>query len=147
MAIQKVYILLENLDQLENMVLILSYLWQWFVPGNCSLEIVLIFGRKTFNLQSIKLVTFLSFFQCKVCILAYFTPWKVWNMFKVNIKGTRISKVNDKVKNKYTVDVVLVPLLLNLNTFHVLLPCFFCWRWSVNCWLELLLVVLTLCAC
>ena len=33
-------------------------------------------------------------------------------MFKFNNKDTRISKVNDKVNNKDTVDVVLVSLLL-----------------------------------
>ena len=46
-------------------------------------------------------------------------------MFKVNNKDTRIRKVNDKVKNKDIVDVVLASLLLNLNTFHLLLNCFF----------------------
>ena len=47
-------------------------------------------------------------------------------MFKVNIKDTRIHKVNDKVNNKDSVDVVVVPILLTLNTFHVLLQCFYC---------------------
>ena len=36
-------------------------------------------------------------------------------MFKVNNKDTRIRKVNDKVKNKDTNDVVLVCLLLILH--------------------------------
>ena len=31
---------------------------------------------------------------------------------------TRIHKVNDKVNNKDIVDVILVSLLLDLNTFH-----------------------------
>ena len=55
----------------------------------------------------------------------------MWNMFKVNNKDTRIHKVNDKVKNKDTVDVVLASLLLTLTTFHFLLQCFYCllfWR-------------------
>ena len=38
-------------------------------------------------------------------------------MFKVNNKDNRIRKVNDKVKNKDTVDIALVSLLLTLNTF------------------------------
>ena len=42
-------------------------------------------------------------------------------MFKVNNKDTRIRKVNEKVKNKETVDVVLASLLLTLSTFHFLL--------------------------
>ena len=41
-------------------------------------------------------------------------------MFKVNNKDRRIRKINDKVSNKDTVDVVLVSLLLNLNMFHFL---------------------------
>ena len=45
-------------------------------------------------------------------------------MFKVNNKDTRIRKINDKVKNKDTVDVVLASLLFTLNTFHFLLKCF-----------------------
>ena len=48
------------------------------------------------------------------------------NMFKVNNKDTRICKVNDKVKNKDTIDVVLASLLLTLNTFYFLLQCFYC---------------------
>ena len=51
----------------------------------------------------------------------------MWNMFKVNNKDTRIDKVNDKVKNKDTVDVVLASLVLTLNTFDFLLQCFYCW--------------------
>ena len=35
-------------------------------------------------------------------------------MFKVNNKDTRIRKVNDKVRNKDTVDVVQASLLLTL---------------------------------
>ena len=79
--------------------------------------------EKHFNLRSVKL-TFLSFFQYKARILAFFTlcnkDTRIYN------KDTRIRKVNDKVKNKDTVDVVLVSLLLILNTFHLLLQCFYC---------------------
>ena len=39
-------------------------------------------------------------------------------MFKVNNKDTRIRKINDKVSNKDTVNVVLVSLTLNM--FHFL---------------------------
>ena len=53
--------------------------------------------------------------------LAFFTSPKIWNMFKVNNKDTRIRKVNNKVKNKDTVDIVLASLLLTLNAFHFLL--------------------------
>ena len=90
------------------------------------------------------LLFFFFFLQYKARILAYFTSCKMWNMLKVNNKDTRIHKVNDKVNNKDIVDVVLVSLLLDLNTFHFLLQCFYCWLISVNCRLGLLLVVLTL---
>ena len=63
-------------------------------------------------------------------------------MFKVNNKDTGTCKVNDKVKNKDTVDVFLASLVLKLNTFHLLLQCFYCWLWSVNCRLGLLFLVL-----
>ena len=113
--------------------------------------------KKHFKLQSIKLITFLCFFHYKTRISAYCTSCKMWNMFKINNKGTRIRKVNDKViskrtgirkvndifNNRDTVDVVLVSLLLTLNTFHFLLQCFYCWLWSVICGLGLLLGVLT----
>ena len=97
--------------------------------------------ERHFNLQSVKL-TFLAFSQYKAHTLAFFLSCKMWNMFKVNNKDTRIRKVNDKVKNKDIVDVALASLLLNLNTFHLLLNCFFCWLWS---WMGLLFVFLTLC--
>ena len=47
-------------------------------------------------------------------------------MFEVNIKDTRIRKVNARVKNKDTVDIVLVTLLSTLSTIHFLLQCFDC---------------------
>ena len=103
--------------------------------------------EKHFNLKSVKLI-FLCFIQYRARISAFFTSCKMWNMFKVNNKDTRICKVDDKVKkNKDTVDVVLASLLLILNTFHFLIQCFYCWLWSVNCRLGLLFVVLRLCAC
>ena len=91
----------------------------------------LIYGKayireeKHFSLQSVKL-TFLSFFQYKVRILTFFLSCKMREMFKINNKDSRILKVNDKVKNKDTVDVALASLLLTLNTFHFLLQCFYC---------------------
>ena len=100
---------------------------------------------KQFNLQSVKL-TFLSF-QYKAHISKLFTLCYMWNMLKVNNKDTRVCKVNNKVKYKDPVDVILTSLLLFLNTFHFLLQCFHCWLWSINCWLRLLFVVLMLCAC
>ena len=39
-------------------------------------------------------------------------PVKDVKYVQVNNKDTRIQKVNDKIKNKGTVDVVLTPLLL-----------------------------------
>ena len=90
---------------------------------------------------------FFLYFQCKSHTSAFFTSCKMWNMFNVNHKDTRIRKVNDKVKNKDIVDVVLASLLLTLNTFHFLLHCFYCWLGLVNCRLGLLFVVLMLCAC
>ena len=102
--------------------------------------------KKHFNLQSVKL-TFLSFFQYKACILTFFMPCKMWNMFKVNNKDTKICIVNNKVKNKDTIDIVLPSLLLTLNISHFLLQCFYCWLSSVNCWLGLLFVIQMFCAC
>ena len=75
-----------------------------------------IWKKKKINLQSVK-IAFLSFFYHKAPILGYFTSCKMWNMFKVNNKDTRIQKVNDKFKNKDTIEVVLGSLLLTLNTF------------------------------
>ena len=103
--------------------------------------------EKHFNLLSVKL-TFLSFFQYKARISAFFTSSKMWNMFKVNNKDTGIRKANDKAKmKKDTVDVVLAFSLLTLSTFYFLIHCLYFWLWSVNCGLGLLFVVLTLCAC
>ena len=67
-----------------------------------------IWEEKHFNLQSAKLF-FLSFFQYEARISAFFTSRKIWNMFKVN----------DKVKNKDTVNVVLATLLLTLSTCFI----------------------------
>ena len=109
-------------------------------------------SEKNFNLQSVKL-TFLSFFQYKVCFSAICMLCKMSNMFKVNNEDTRIHKVNNRIKNKDTTAVVLAYLLLTLNTFHYLFYIVFicvymcCWLWSVNCWLGLFFVVLMLCAC
>ena len=119
--------------------------WWAYIRGGIYTR-SLYLGGKALQFASVKL-TFLSFFQYKARILAFFTSPKIWNMFKVNNKDTRIRKVNNKVKNKDTVDIVLASLLLTLNTFHFLFHCFYCWLWSVNCRLWLLLVALTLCAC
>ena len=102
--------------------------------------------EKHFNLQSAKL-HFLYFFQYKSCIIAFFTSCKMWNMLNVDNKDTGIHKVNNKVKNKDTIDIVLATLLLIMSTFHFLLHCFYCWLWSAKCWLGLLFVVLALCSC
>ena len=68
-------------------------------------------GRK--NTSTCNLETFfLSFFQYKVRILAFFTSCNIWNMFKANNKDTRIHKANNKVKNKESNDFVLACLLL-----------------------------------
>ena len=101
-----------------------------------------IWQKKHSNLQSVKISTFFSSFRYKARISAYFASCKLDNN-----KNTRMRNINDKVNNKDTVDVVLVSLLLTLNTFHFLLQCFYCWLWSVNCQLGLLLVVLTHRAC
>ena len=54
-----------------------------------------------FNLQSVKLTFFFFFFfQYKARISAYVTSCKIWSMFEVNIKDTRMRKVNVRVKNK-----------------------------------------------
>ena len=107
----------------------------------------LIFGRKNTSICNLLNLLFFLFFQYKARITAFFTSCKMWNTIKVNNKETKIRKVNDKIKNKDTVDVVLASLLLTLNIFHFLLQCFYCWLWQVNCRLELLFVVLALCAC
>ena len=50
--------------------------------------------------------------------------WKhqnnVWNLFKINKKGTRSN----------TIEVVQVSLLLTLNRYHKLFWCFHCWCWT-----------------
>ena len=97
-----------------------------------------------FNLQSVNL-TFL--FPSVEHIFRYFLDHARCEIFKVNNKPTRIRKVNDNVKNKGTVGLVLASLLLTLNTFHFFLQCFYCWLWLVNCHLGLLFVVLTHCGC
>ena len=70
-------------------------------------------------MQSLKRITFLSFFQYKACILAYFTC-KMLKMFEINKKDTKIGKLN-KVNNKDTVDIVLVSLFISLEFEHILL--------------------------
>ena len=70
--------------------------------------------EKHFNLQSVKLITFLSFSSNNKLF------------FKVNSKDTRIRNVNDQVQNKEIVDVALVSLLLTLNKFLFFLNCFYC---------------------
>ena len=89
--------------------------------------------EKQFNLQSVKLA-FLSFFSSMKIPVS-------------RCECTRIRNINGKVKNKYTVEVILAYLLLTSNTFHFLLHYFYCWLWWVNWRLGLLFVVLTLCAC
>ena len=106
--------------------------WSYIRGKGGKGAVVYIREEKHFNLQFVK-PTFLSFFQYKARILAFFMSWKLWNIFKV--------------KNKDIVDVVLASLLLTLNKFDFLLQCFYCWLWSVNYQLGLLLVVLTLCVC
>ena len=96
---------------------------------------VLIFRRKNNSICNLLNLLFF-FFHYKTRILAFFTSCKMWNMFKVNNKGTRIRKVNDKVKNKDTIEVVLASLLLTLNPFNFLLQCFYCWFWSRQNTLE-----------
>ena len=103
-----------------------AYIWRGLYTGD------LYSGGKNFICNLLNLVFFL--FCIKKQVSRYFSRHaKMWNMFKVNHKDTRIRKVNDKVKNKDTVDVVLASLFLTLNTFHFLLHCFYCWLWSVNC--------------
>ena len=115
----------------------------WF---NFALNLVAsIREEKSFNLQSVK-PTFLSFFSVCSTYFDVFILYKIWNTLKVNNKDTRIRRVNNKVKNKDTADVVLVSLLLTLNTFHFFLQCFCHWPWSVNSRLGLF-VVLTFCDC
>ena len=78
-----------------------------------------IWEEKHFDLKSVSLI-FFSFFQYQARISAFFTSLKVSN------KDTRIRKVNVKVKNKDTVDVVLFFLLLTLNAFYFFLERFYC---------------------
>ena len=89
----------------------------------------LIFGRKNSSISNLLNLLFFLFILYKLHVLAFFTSCKMKNMFKANNKDTRIRKVNDKIKRKDTVDVVLASLLLTLNTFHFLLQSFNCWLW------------------
>ena len=72
------------------------------------------------------IITFLSFFQYKARILAYFTSARCEICSKLIIKtpGYVERRVNDKVNNKDNVDIVLASLLLTLSTFHFVLQCF-----------------------
>ena len=76
------------------------------------LERGLLFGWK--NTSICNLQNFSFFFQYRARILPFFTPCKIWNMFKINNEDTRIPKVNNKFKNKD----VLLPVLLALNTSY-----------------------------
>ena len=102
MAIQKVYLLLENLDQLEYIVLILSlcsYLWQWFVPGNCSLEIVLIFGSR--NTSFCNLLNLLLFFPFpSVKLVFWHISCHAWSEIcsKLTLKVQKKVKLTIKLK-------------------------------------------------
>ena len=107
-------------------------IWWAYIWGNGGL----IFERKNTSICNLLNLLFFLFFQCKARILAFFTSCKMWK---------KLRKVNDKVKNKDTADIVLTSLLLHLNTFHLLLQCFYCCLWWINYQLGLS-VVLTLCA-
>ena len=48
---------------------------------------------------------------------------KVWNMFKVNDKDTRMKSIN----------IILVSLLLTLNIFHTSSKCFYGWLGTDDC--------------
>ena len=105
----------------------------------------LILRRKTPQFAICK-AYFCIFFPCIKHVFRHvFTSCKIWNLFKVNNIDTRIRKINGKVKNKDSVDVVLASLWLTWNTVHFLLQCFYLWLRSVNCQLGLMFVVLTLC--
>ena len=105
----------------------------------------LVLRRKTPQFAICK-AYFRIFFSCIKHVFRHvFTSCKIWNLFKVNNIDTRIRKINGKVKNKDSVDVVLASLWLTWNTVHFLLQCFYLWLRSVNCQLGLMFVVLTLC--
>ena len=105
----------------------------------------LILRRKTPQFAICKAYFFIFFSCIKHVFRHVFTSCKIWNLFKVNNIDTRIRKINGKVKNKDSVDVVLASLWLTWNTVHFLLQCFYLWLRSVNCQLGLMFVVLTLC--
>ena len=103
------------------------------------------FKRKNTSICNLLNLLFFLFFRYKTRISVFFTSCKMWNMFKVNHKDTRISKFNGKVKNKDTVDAFLASLLLTFNSFYFLLQSCYCWLWSVNCRMRLLFAVLVVC--
>ena len=76
------------------------------------LERGLLFGWKNTSICNLQNFSFFS--QYRARILSFFTPCKIWNMFKINNEDTRIPKVNNKFKNKD----VLPPVLLALNTSY-----------------------------
>ena len=82
----------------------------------------LIFGRKNTSIVNVLNLLFFLFSRIK----HVFHVVQNVKYVRVNNKDTRTRKVNDKVKNKDTVDVVLASLLLTLNTFHFLSQCFYC---------------------
>ena len=88
----------------------------------------LIFGRK--NTSNCNLLNIIFFFQYKTRILIFFTSCKMWNMLKVNNKDTRIRKVDDKVKNKETVDVVLCLFIVNFEHISLLVIVLLLLTWT-----------------
>ena len=116
---------------------------------------------KHFNLQSGKFASFLhafvfcQFFHKQVTNWMYNDPASNC-LFKVSNRNTRARceicfKVTIKKPNltiKLTTKAPMISLfLLTLNIFHFMWKSFYCWFWTVNCWLELLFVVLMHGAC
>ena len=103
-------------------------LWWTYIRG-ASIRVALCTGGITLQFAICKPITFLSFFQYKARILAYFTSARCEICSKLIIKtpGYVERRVNDKVNNKDNVDIVLASLLLTLSTFHFVLQCFCNW--------------------
>ena len=92
----------------------LIYAWEWGW-GTGEKHLKLQYFKLTFIFFSIKHIFrhFSCSARCEICS-------------KLTIKTPEYINLTIKLKNKDTIDVVLVSFLLTLNTFDFLLQCFYC---------------------
>ena len=107
----------------------------------------LIFRRKNTSICNLlKVLPFFLFSSIKLVFWHISHHWRYEICSKLIIKTPEYVTVTIKltIKTPWSGSGLFI---MTLNTFHLFLQCFYCWLWSVNCRLGLLLVVLTLFAC